>query len=208
MKVFYKLVKVNKCSFICTMRSKDEQKTDAIYQATLTLTQQMGFGGITMAKIAREAGIATGTLYIYFKNKEELINSLYLHLKRKKAVNLFQDIHFESPLKMVLKQMFARMLKGAVQEAGEMAFLEQYHRSPFIDEAVQRAAMQLFEPFFGVLERGQREFLIKDVEVDLLMAYLAGTLPEFSALIQEERLPLNNKTIDLMFNMVWDGIKT
>lgn len=199
---------MNKCSLICTMRAKDEQKIDAIYNATLSLTQQMGFGGITMARIARDAGIATGTLYIYFKNKEELINSLYLHLKRKKARSFIADMDFDKPLKVVLKQMFTMMLKGAVSESAEMAFLEQYHRSPYIDEAVQTEAMQLFQPFFDIIERGQKEFLIKDVKMDLIMAYLSGSMHEFAALIQDHRMPLNENTFDLMFNMVWDGLKT
>jgi len=190
------------------MRAKDEQKIGAIYKATLSLTQQMGFGGITMARIAREAGIATGTLYIYFKNKEELINSLYLHLKRQKAKNFLMDMNFANPLKVVLKQMFTKMLIGAVNESAELAFLEQYHRSPFIDEAVQTEAMQLFQPFFDIIERGQKEFLIKDVKMDLILAYLSGIMHEFSALIQDNHMPLNDDTFDLMFNMVWDGLKT
>jgi hypothetical protein len=38
--------------------------------------------GVTMGEIAREAGMATGTLYIYFKNKEELINYLFFDCRR------------------------------------------------------------------------------------------------------------------------------
>lgn len=189
------------------MRSKDEQKIEAIHQATLKLNQQVGFGGMTMAKIAREAGIATGTLYIYFKNKEELINSLYLHLKRKKARNLLNGMDMDQPLKPMMKQMFVRMLQSTVEEAYEMAFLEQYYRSPFIEEAVQTEAMQLFEPFFEVIERGQKEYLIKEVDRELIMAFLSGVIHEFSGMVQEKKVVMNDQTINTMFNMLWDGIK-
>lgn len=33
------------------------------------------------AKIRRRAGVAAGTLFTYFANKEELLNELYLELK-------------------------------------------------------------------------------------------------------------------------------
>ncbi|MBK7429323.1 MAG: helix-turn-helix transcriptional regulator [Saprospiraceae bacterium] len=36
-----------------------------------------GYTDLRMADVAKEAGMATGTLYIYFKNKEELINTLF-----------------------------------------------------------------------------------------------------------------------------------
>jgi len=41
---------------------------------------EAGLGAPT-AKIARRAGLATGTLFTYFANKEKLLNELYLELK-------------------------------------------------------------------------------------------------------------------------------
>ncbi len=40
----------------------------------------VGLGAPT-AKIARRAGVAAGTLFTYFANKEELLNELYVELK-------------------------------------------------------------------------------------------------------------------------------
>ena len=68
-------------------RVKDESKIEAIYNATLALVLKSGFAELNMAAVAKEAGIATGTIYTYFKNKETLINQLFLHLKEEK-VNL------------------------------------------------------------------------------------------------------------------------
>ncbi len=63
------------------MRIKDLNKIDFIFKASLNLIFKDGIAGLTMAKIAQKAGIATGTLYIYFKNKEELVNELYKSVK-------------------------------------------------------------------------------------------------------------------------------
>ena len=57
------------------MKPKDEDKQQAIADATFALVAQVGLSGLTMAAIAREAGIATGTLYVYYKSKEELLNA-------------------------------------------------------------------------------------------------------------------------------------
>ena len=62
------------------MRVKDFSKIDIVFKATLRLIQTQGIAGITMSKIAKESTLATGTLYIYFKNKEKGIK-LFRFLK-------------------------------------------------------------------------------------------------------------------------------
>ena len=74
------------------MRCKDESKVDAIYKATLTLVKDRGLAGITMCDISKEASIATGTLYIYFKNKDELIKALFTECRIKSAHCYFEGI--------------------------------------------------------------------------------------------------------------------
>jgi AcrR family transcriptional regulator len=46
---------------------------EAIYQAILEVIKSHGYDGLTMQRVAAAAGIATGTLYNYFKNKDELL---------------------------------------------------------------------------------------------------------------------------------------
>ncbi len=57
------------------------EKKQSILDASLRLFVENGFHGTSTAEIAKTAGVATGTLFHYFKTKEELINSLYLHAK-------------------------------------------------------------------------------------------------------------------------------
>jgi len=67
------------------VKLKDEEKIKAIYSATLRLFETQGIAGINMANVAKEAGIATGTVYIYFKSKEELLNTLFKETKIRSA---------------------------------------------------------------------------------------------------------------------------
>src|SRR5438445_7730743 len=61
-------------TYLCPMRLKDEQKIDLVFTSTLTLVGQVGLVGLTMPLIAKQSGVAIGTLYIYFKNKDDLIH--------------------------------------------------------------------------------------------------------------------------------------
>lgn len=59
------------------MTSRKEKKYDIILDAALKVIAENGFHGAQVAKIAKEAGVADGTIYLYFKNKEDILISLF-----------------------------------------------------------------------------------------------------------------------------------
>jgi AcrR family transcriptional regulator len=61
-------------------RVRSPEKRSAILEAAVHEIAAVGLGAPT-AKIARRAGVAAGTLFTYFPNKEQLLNELYLELK-------------------------------------------------------------------------------------------------------------------------------
>src|ERR1700681_4971361 len=61
-------------------RTLSEEKRTAILEAASEVVAMLGVSAPT-AKIAKEAGVAEGTLFTYFANKDELLNRLYLELK-------------------------------------------------------------------------------------------------------------------------------
>ncbi|MBK0016515.1 TetR/AcrR family transcriptional regulator [Kosakonia cowanii] len=61
-------------------RPKSEDKKLALLKAATKAIAQSGIAAST-ALIARNAGVAEGTLFRYFATKDDLLNALYLHLK-------------------------------------------------------------------------------------------------------------------------------
>jgi AcrR family transcriptional regulator len=61
-------------------RPLSEGKRTAILEAATEAVAVLGLSAPT-AKIASGAGVAEGTLFTYFANKDELLNQLYLELK-------------------------------------------------------------------------------------------------------------------------------
>jgi AcrR family transcriptional regulator len=69
-------------------RSKRQERAERILNAAGELIQRWGYGKTTMDDIARQAGVAKGTLYLHWKTKEDLFRSLYYHEEAK----LMQDV--------------------------------------------------------------------------------------------------------------------
>ena len=57
-----------------------EDKRTKILEATLRLISEKGFHGTPISKVAKEAGVSTGIIYHYFKDKHELLNFWILSL--------------------------------------------------------------------------------------------------------------------------------
>ncbi len=188
-------------------KAKDEQKIDRIFEATLKLVVKNGFSGLKMSEVAKEAEIATGTLYIYFKDKHELINALYLHLKKQKTAMFIDNELLKLPTKACFDELWKRYFTLSLNNPEEAAFLEQYYRSPFLDIKVKEEAYLLLKPVYEVLEKGKQEQIIKDVETEILIASIIGSINEYVNLHHSNTLLMNEKNISFALQMAWDAIK-
>jgi len=56
---------------------KKNNKKELILNAAVKVFAGKGFYNANVADVAREAGVADGTIYIYFKNKDDLLISLF-----------------------------------------------------------------------------------------------------------------------------------
>ena len=87
------------------MRSKDETKVQLILGTALKMIERVGLAGLKMSDLAKEAGVATGTVYIYFEDKNQLIRELYLYLMHYNTADLNQPISENEPLKIKIKKL-------------------------------------------------------------------------------------------------------
>ena len=53
------------------------EKHEAILRAAISVFAHNGYFNSKVADIAREAGVADGTVYLYFKSKEEMLHSIF-----------------------------------------------------------------------------------------------------------------------------------
>jgi TetR/AcrR family transcriptional regulator, fatty acid metabolism regulator protein len=60
------------------LRTADRpDKRDAILKAATRIFARRGFFGAQVADVARDAGVAAGTVYLYFRSKDDLLASIF-----------------------------------------------------------------------------------------------------------------------------------
>src|SRR3979409_775079 len=91
-------------------KPKSEDKRNAILSAAAQVFAERGLGAPTAA-ITRAAGIAEGSLFTYFKTKDELINALYRELKLELADSMMSGF----PRKQSVRHRLEHVWNGYVQ---------------------------------------------------------------------------------------------
>ena len=65
------------------MRFKDEDKRQRIKDALVRLILRDGIDGVSVSKIAREAGVSPATIYVYYDSKEEMLAEVFREYSRR-----------------------------------------------------------------------------------------------------------------------------
>jgi len=95
-------------------RVRSPEKRTAILQAAVHEIAEVGLGAPT-AKIARRAGVAAGTLFTYFANKEELLNQLYLELKGEVYTRVNANFPHQGSLERRARHIWSSFLDWAIE---------------------------------------------------------------------------------------------
>lgn len=115
------------------MRPRDQNKELAIRQKAIKMIVSEGFDGLSMQKLAKKAGISVSTIYIYFENREDLLNKLYIEVQDKfekdALIGFSPDLGFESGLWLQWKN----RLKNILENPLNFQFYEQFRSSPHIN---------------------------------------------------------------------------
>lgn len=190
------------------MRIKDINKKEVIFFAALRLIREIGIAGLTMSKIAIEAKIATGTLYIYFKNKEELINELYLDLEKKSSKRFLANYDPRLPYVIGLKCIWINYLKHRIEHHDESVFLEQYYHSPYITKQQRIIAENMKKPIYKIIAKGKDELLMNtNTDEEMLFSAMIGFIRELAFDHIEGNYILSEDRIDKAFQLSWNMIK-
>jgi len=188
-------------------RIRDVSKIGIIYQATLKLVLDTGFTNLKMADVARSAKLATGTLYIYFKSKEDLINELFLNIKQQKMDDLMTLFNPANTYEVSFRKLWFNYTQISLVEPERMIFIETFVRSPYLSRRTKLRSDQMLKPLEDFLRVGIRKRIIKNFPVQLLMAQLMGPVHEMVKLQYDNKVKLTPKLMEASFQMAWNGVK-
>ena len=189
------------------VRVKDDEKKAALFEATVKLVNETGFASSSVSKIARQAGVSPATLYVYYENKEDLLISTYIKIKRNLSMAMLNNFNDKLPIRDILRNVWFNLFHYISANLDYINFAEQFSNSPYGSLVEKEMIRQYFEPFQKVMQRGIDRKIIKNVNCSILKAFMYYPITVLSNSRLSQDFELNDKNIETAFTLAWDAIK-
>jgi AcrR family transcriptional regulator len=151
-------------------------KRTNILQAALQLISEQGFHAAPVSQIAEQAKVGAGTVYRYFKNKEDLLNQLYLEIKSRVHEAMNEGINPEMPLEALFKRLWLNTFEFDIKHPQEFSFVEQYCDSPFLTDLTRAAEAKVLQNHKETFERGVQDGVVQDLPVEMVFSIFSGSI--------------------------------
>jgi AcrR family transcriptional regulator len=202
------------------MKSKEEVVQEfrirSIQEATMRVIARKGMSAATMQEIAEEAGVAKGTIYLYFRDRDELVEKTFETAisqlgDRIDAALEKGDLSFEDKLREAL-----RVRLAFFRENREFFRLYLSLRMPEGTPQQQRRHKRTCHPqyrlriqkFADVLKESMKRGEIRDVEqFRLALFVIEGSTAVILERLTEEAPPPEEEDVEFMTRLILDGVR-
>jgi AcrR family transcriptional regulator len=185
---------------------KSIDKRTALLKATLSLVNNGGIQGASMAKVAKIANVSPATIYLFFESKQDLVNQLYLDVKSSLAQAAFKDCDSAKSVKTNFEKIWFNMAEFKMAQKEEASFLSQCSNTPMIDESTRQEGLLQLTPLFDLWAQGIKEGVIKDISPYLLYAFTIYPMAFLMNIECRGLCPLDEKLLDKAFEVAWNSI--
>ncbi|MEA5382993.1 TetR/AcrR family transcriptional regulator [Vibrio parahaemolyticus] len=182
-------------------------KRDQILAAAEQLIAESGFQGLSMQKLANEAGVAAGTIYCYFSDKEHLLEEVRLNVAKRIASAVQASVNDDMPLKERYRTMWLNIWNLAGSNLNAISNRVQYDSLPC---TTRNKTWELERKMFAQVDRlfnqGKEEGVFKPLDNEVL----SGLSFEASvALARKHALgfyQLDDDALEAAIEASWDAI--
>jgi TetR/AcrR family transcriptional regulator, repressor of fatR-cypB operon len=187
---------------------QSNNKQEKIIEAALILFADRGFHGTNVPAIAKLADVGTGTIYRYFKNKEELVNAVY----QKAANQLHDSITLQFPVHESIFNQYQFIIRRFILFAKEnkeaFIFIETHNHADYLDE-ISLLQMKRLEKFLCTfLRKGVEDAQLRnDIACEALIAIVYGAYVAIFKRIEAGVIQDTEELEEGFIQSGWDAIR-
>lgn len=186
---------------------KSIDKRNALVKATIELVNNNGFHATPMSKIAKMANVSPATIYLYFENKQDLVNQTYIDVKAEYTEYAFKNYDENMSVEAGFERIWKRIADFKLKECENAMFLAQCDNTPMIDAHSRQEGIKHLQPLLDLWERGRKEGIIKPLSDYLLYAYSINPLSFLMMIQKRGDIQLDEKQLEEAYQSAWSSIK-
>ncbi len=173
----------------------------AIRRALRNLVAERGFHGASMGAVAKAAGVATGTAYVHYQSKEELVYATYLELKAELSAAVLRDFDESAEPYDAWHHILATAYEHLAEEPERARFLTQLEESPYYEEAHARL-MAVGDPLYSAAESEEFARLLVPLPSEVIYALSFGVAVRLIA----AGVALKPDEVGLLVDATWRAV--
>jgi AcrR family transcriptional regulator len=160
-------------------RPLSEEKRNSILSAAAQVVAELGISAPT-SRIAKEAGVAEGTIFTYFSNKDVLLNQLYLELKQEVAIELMTNFPLGKDLSEKVQHVWMSYVYWAVSNRDKRRAMQQLGVSNYISDETRHLTHEFLSEIDSMLqELSDHEKQVSPEFITAVMTSLSETTVDF-----------------------------
>ncbi|MFN2138715.1 MAG: TetR/AcrR family transcriptional regulator [Candidatus Promineifilaceae bacterium] len=184
-------------------------KRTQLLEASIDLFAEEGFWNTPTTRIAKHAGVGTGTLFNYFGSKEGLIDEVYLQLKKEWGAYVLAGWPQDASVRDQVAHIWYRYLDWGLNYPDRYALKQQLRLSEFVSEDTQHEEEASLAFAVSLFNEAVRDGVLLDIPLDyfsLLMQSQAEAAIEHARQNDLGDMALL-KHIALSFEIFWNSVK-
>lgn len=183
---------------------------DKIISSTVALVEEFGLEGAATAKIAAKAGVAIGTLFHHFPNKQLLFEATYHHIMEDYVWHLMGLSDYpDEQISKQLKKAIKASIDYWVRNRQYYGFVDQMTSSTFFTLSIQDDTSARMDKNLGQLFKlGIKKKLIKRYEYPFVAEMLLKTIFQAAGIILDAKADKKESYRKLCFQFIWSAVST
>ena len=156
-------------------------KYEIILRAAIKVFARGGFFNSKVADVAREAGVADGTVYLYFKNKDDILVSIFNHVMDEAlALGRARLSEIDHPLEKLKGIVFAHLNRfGNDRDLAVVFQVELRSSTKFMEQFSATKVTEYLDLIRSVIEEGKNKRVFRrGLNTTIAAKVLFGALDE------------------------------
>lgn len=180
-------------------------KREKLLNTALKLFVEYGFHGTPTSKIAEVAGVSNGTLFRYFKTKDDLIVSLYIHINEEMNNYLSDKIRSNMDIKERFHDFFIYAMLWHLKNQDNHHFIQQFNYSPHMALLSTNLSAEKDKLPMSIFKEGFDKNIFKPYPEEMMAMLGIGFMNGMYRFLYNKKMPVREqkKLLNETFDMFW-----
>lgn len=190
------------------MEIEIKDKRTRVLSYALHLFVIQGVQQTSMAQLSKDSDVATGTIYHYFKSKDELIEALFLEIKRNMAEAIaLSEVEKTLSLKSRFELIWRKAYHFYITNPKQFIFSHTQNYSPTISAEIRNEARADYLYAVCFYNEGIEKGVFRNIDTLVLFRWVYNNIITLVQLKLTEEIDITPEIVNQAIKMSWKGIR-